>query len=142
MLLFDADGNQLEERQLAIGAAPRPRTRSPGRRYRFSEDDIRDRIMEQLGAEPADIRIKGFDFSNHPTSMYPYSPYAEEMFLGCLDFPDDSPDEESWLHEFGCGGEMAIWGEENRGTGLLFLLLGIGSASVHGVIWFFSLGLV
>ena len=40
------------------------------------------------------------------------------------------------------GGEVAMSDEENRGTGLLFLLLGIGSAMVHGVVWFFAFGLV
>jgi hypothetical protein len=40
------------------------------------------------------------------------------------------------------GGEVAISDEENRGAGLLFLLLGIGSAMVHGVVWFFAFGLV
>jgi hypothetical protein len=40
------------------------------------------------------------------------------------------------------GGEMAMFDDENRGTGLLFLLLGIGSAMVHGVVWFYAFGLV
>lgn len=40
------------------------------------------------------------------------------------------------------GGEIAISDEENRGAGVLFLLLGIGSAMVHIVIWFFAPWLV
>ena len=116
-LLFDAAGTQLEQRSLPIPA----KDLLPDRRRKENEitfvarrnaafQRYRDLVCEQLGAEPADIRVRQFDLegSGVVCGIGHMSTHAERARY-VEDDPGENPDEAPNGEVFGAGGVVEPW---------------------------------